>query len=134
MSVDGNTSEGSALSEPLNDVTVDYVTAFAEVDVEIADPDGYVTVDMACTYAEIGYIAVWDTGGVTAVPAINASAEQVGEIVRQAELALLDGVTDDPWWRRIPDLGWQCVILEPVCGETEPTSQSLRTSHRSHGL
>lgn len=131
MSVDGNQSEGAALSEPLNEVTVDYVTAYASVGVEIADPAGHIMVDMACRYATIGFVVVWDAGGVTAVPTFETSAEQVGEIVRHAELALLDGVTDDRWWRRIPDQGWLCAVLEPVCGAPAPIPPSPRSVRRS---
>ncbi len=117
-----------ALPEPIAEVSGDFISALTQAGIEIAEPFGRVEVDEAREYACVGFITVWDDGGVTAVYASDATAWQVGAVLLQAEATLLEGVTG-PWWRPLPGQGWQCSVLEPVSAAPAPTSPASPAAH-----
>ncbi|WP_280441047.1 hypothetical protein [Nocardia brasiliensis] len=102
----------SSLPQALAGV-VRMAVALSEVGVEIGEPSGQVTPDAAHEYARIGAVVMYDDGLVEAVPCTDATMEQMGEVVRQAEIARADGPVGE-WWQRIAGLGWEASVYEPI--------------------
>lgn len=101
------------LSQPLNDVGADHVSALADMRVYLVAPEGYVTAERDCRYARIGFMVYLDDGRLIAVPCVDATALQVAEVARQADDVKINGGLAGPRWTRIRN-GWECSILEPV--------------------
>ncbi|MEV0247899.1 hypothetical protein AB0H76_15005 [Nocardia sp. NPDC050712] len=123
MTADSGSSDRelvTSLPPSLNDVSVGFVAAMAEAGIEVAAPLGRVTAERECRYFRVGFVMVLDAGGVVAVPCEDATALQISEILRQAEVARLDG-PKGPRWMRVPGEGWACSILEPAPLWSEPT-------------
>lgn len=108
-------SGGTSATTPLalSSVVADYLTALGDLGIVMGEPFGYVSVDPDCRYFRIGTIVIYDDGTIEAIRCINATATQVGEVLRQAESALFADRTD-PMWRRVSGAGWEASILEPV--------------------
>lgn len=121
----------SSLPPTLNDVSVSFVAAMAELGIELT-AHGRVTVDHGSNLARIGFVALLDVGGAVAAHCADATALQISEICRQAELALLDGPIG-PQWRKIR-AGWECSILEPSFDATLPSPRSWHAPRRSSAL
>lgn len=118
----------TALSEPLNDVGVNYVAALADIGVVAGPPNGYVTPERGSRYARIGFVIWFDSGVVVAAHCVDATAPQVLSVFQQAQIAKRDGV-DGPQWNRVQS-GWECSILEPVAGTPPRTPRCSHVGRR----
>jgi hypothetical protein len=81
--------------------------------IEFASAPESVALDASGLYLRIGFVVIYDGGPVEAVSYFGATAPQIGEIIRQAELACMNGPAESQW-RRVNDQGWEAVVLEPV--------------------
>ncbi|WP_146099159.1 hypothetical protein [Nocardia nova] len=88
------------------------VAALRELGIELTEPVGRVTVDPVTLYADIGSLIILETGTVLAVPAEDATTEQMGEVVRQAKAARISGPVG-AWWKYEHGLGHVCSVFEP---------------------
>ncbi len=117
----GDSEAMTSLPPSLNDVSVEYLAALLASGIELASPDGLVSMDPEGGYVRIGFMIVLDDGDIVAVPCEDASAMQIAELCRQAEVVKLDGPTGSQWTRLRHLAGWESSILEPVygvCGST----------------
>ena len=108
-----STAGGNWVSENRTRATVSRaVTALREIGIELAEPCGLVAIDPHTLYAEIGSIVINDDGTIDAVTAVDATADQAAEVVRQAKIARLSGPTG-VGWQYADGLGWVCSVFEP---------------------
>ena len=117
----------TSLPATLNDISVSYIASLAEIGIELV-AYGSVTIDPEPRYARIGFVRLTDDGGAVAAHCVDATALQIAELCRQAEIALLDGPIG-PLWRRLRS-GWECSILEPVA-DARPIPQCRRVPRPS---
>lgn len=88
------------------------VAALRQIGIELSEPVGHVAVDPVTLYAEIGSLVIADDGSILAVPAEDATTEQIGEVLRQAKAARISGPVG-AWWKHEPGFGYVCSVFEP---------------------
>lgn len=96
--------------------------------IEVGSAQSGVALDASGRYMRIGFVAIYDDGLIEAVSYLGATAPQIGEIIRQAELASITGPVGRHW-QRINGQGWETAILEPA-GDVPYVPQYLRAAHR----
>lgn len=89
------------------------MAALRAMSIEVVSAPEPVALDPSGRYVRIGYVAIYDDGLIEAASYAGATTAQIGEIIRQAELARINGHVGDQWWR-ITDQGWAVAVLEPV--------------------
>ena len=104
----------TAATDVLLGAVTRHTAALGAIGVEMIEPAGFGGVDDSGRMFEIGVVFVADEGVTYAVPCSDATAVQMFEVLRQAEIAHLGGPVG-PSWSRI-DGGWIATVLEPIAG------------------
>lgn len=104
-----------------------YIAALRDLRIEVVGASAKVALSPDRGFVGIGFVLIYDSGLIQAAAYIGATASQIGEIIRQAELARVNGPVGEQW-RRIADQGWEATVLEPVY-VAPPTRRALCALH-----
>ncbi|WP_282775840.1 hypothetical protein [Nocardia sp. CC201C] len=105
----GHPYELASLSASL----AEYFESLKELGIEINSACGEVEIELARGRLKLGHLVIVD-GRVEVYPRAGTTLHQLGELIAQAQVAVLSGPDPSSGWRPVDGLGWSVAVYQPI--------------------